>query len=195
MAHPPCDATTSIEVPDRASQLGPEIRHRPGSACAVHFLPTKFDGSPVLSAQPWYREGLRFECTRCGNCCGGGPGTIRVSDAEIAALADRLGLPESEFRSRYTRRLRSHDVSLVEKDNYDCVFFERDRGCSVYEDRPKQCRTWPFWSSVVLSHETWDDEAEECPGMNSGPLHDPAEVERASSDDGTSGRRPQTAPR
>lgn len=148
-----------------------------------------------MSAEPWYREGLRFECTRCGNCCGGGPGTIRVSDDEIAALADRLRLSESDFRARYTRRLRGHDISLIEKDNYDCVFFVRDRGCSVYDDRPKQCRTWPFWSSVVFSRETWNDEAEECPGMNKGSLHDLAVVERVARDDGTSGQLPPTTPR
>ncbi|MFM1805538.1 MAG: hypothetical protein RL136_2417, partial [Planctomycetota bacterium] len=25
---------------------------------------------------PWYAEGLRFECTQCGNCCSGGPGAV-----------------------------------------------------------------------------------------------------------------------
>jgi hypothetical protein len=142
----------------------------------------------VESPQPWCREGLRFECTRCGNCCGGGPGTIRVSDDEIAALAGRLGLADDEFRARYTRRLRNGDISLIEKKNYDCVFFDREQRCSVYEDRPKQCRTWPFWRSVVHSRDTWEVEAEGCPGMNAGPRHDFEEIFHTSRNDGTSGR-------
>jgi Fe-S-cluster containining protein len=118
-----------------------------------------------------------------------------VSEDEIAALADRFDLPEAEFRGRYTRRLRNGDVSLVEKENYDCIFFEQKRGCTVYDDRPKQCRTWPFWSSVVFSSETWDDEAAECPGMNSGPLQQAVDILRSARDDGTTGHRSKTAPR
>jgi Fe-S-cluster containining protein len=146
----------------------------------------------VESPQPWYREGLRFECTRCGHCCGGGPGTIRVSDEEIGALARRLELADDEFRARYTRRLRNGDISLVEKKNYDCVFFDREKRCRVYEDRPRQCRTWPFWQSVVHTRETWEDEAGECPGMDAGPLHDFEEILLTSRNDGTSGRTRRT---
>ena len=27
----------------------------------------------------WYRDGLRFECTRCGACCTGAPGYVWVT--------------------------------------------------------------------------------------------------------------------
>lgn len=147
-----------------------------------------------MNEQPWYRQGLRFACTQCGKCCGGAPGTIRVSDDEIAALAAHVGLSDSEFRRRCTRRLRNGDISLVEKENYDCIFFDGNRGCTVYDDRPRQCRTWPFWNSVVFSSETWNDEAGECPGMNAGPLHDSAEIDRIARNDGTCGHRIRTAP-
>ena len=36
-------------------------------------------------AEPWYRDGLRFECTRCGHCCTGAPGYVWV-DAAPATL-------------------------------------------------------------------------------------------------------------
>lgn len=128
-------------------------------------------------AEPWYREGLRFACTRCGNCCRGA-GTVRVSDAEIAALARRLGLPDAEFRAIYTRRLRGGEVSLRERANRDCVFYEpREPGCRVYADRPRQCRSWPFWASVLHSPERWQEEAADCPGMNRGRLHTAEEIE------------------
>ena len=52
-----------------------------------------------MADTPWYRNGLRFTCTRCGRCCGGGPGTIRASDDEIAALAAGLGMDDYERRS------------------------------------------------------------------------------------------------
>lgn len=139
-----------------------------------------------MTIDPWYKDGLRFECTRCGNCCGGGPGTVRVSEEEIAALAKRLGLNESEFRERYARVIRMGIVSLKEKPDYDCIFHDKKRGCTVYEDRPKQCRAWPFWRANVRSPENWNEEAKECPGMNHGPLHDREWIERTVNDDGTS---------
>jgi Fe-S-cluster containining protein len=119
-----------------------------------------------------------------------------VDEEEIAALAATLGLDEAEFRERYTRRLRGGDISLIERDNYDCVFYDRNRGCTVYEQRPRQCRTWPFWRSLVLSPETWAEGAESCPGLNSGPLHTIEEIAEMVREDGTSGsgrRRRKTA--
>ena len=73
--------------------------------------------------ETWYGDGLRFECTRCGNCCSGTPGSVRVNDAEIAKLAEHLELAIDEFRVIYTRPLRKGDISLREKGNGECVFY------------------------------------------------------------------------
>ena len=140
-----------------------------------------------LSAEPWYRDGLRFACTRCGNCCGGAPGSVRVSDAEIEALALRTSLRPEEFRAVYTRRLRGGDVSLRERSDGTCILYSAERGCTVYPDRPRQCRTWPFWRSVLRSPERWAEEAQDCPGIGRGPLHDAVQIELALADDGTAG--------
>jgi Fe-S-cluster containining protein len=134
---------------------------------------------------PWYRDGLRFACTRCGNCCSGAPGTVRVDDAEIAALARRVGLRDEEFRAAYTRGLRRGERSLRERSDGTCVFYDARRGCTVYTDRPRQCRTWPFWRAVVHSPERWAEEARDCPGMNRGPLHPAARIDLTARDDGT----------
>jgi hypothetical protein len=141
-------------------------------------------------SERWYEGGLRFACTRCGNCCTGA-GVVRVSETEIAALANRLGLEESEFRALYTRRLRGGDVALREKNDRDCVFYDRARaGCRVYQDRPRQCRSWPFWRGVAHSRERWQEEARSCPGMGQGPLHAADRIEAQLCDDGTSGALP-----
>jgi len=142
-----------------------------------------------MNDEPWFHGGLRFSCKQCGKCCTGGPGTVRVSDAEIQTLARRLGQTDDEFRSSYTRVLRRGEISLIEKTNYDCVFYERGIGCTVYEDRPRQCRTWPFWRSVVHSREAWDEAAESCLGMDTGRIHDFEEIADLATDDGTSATR------
>ena len=43
-----------------------------------------------MSQKPWYRDGLRFHCTECGNCCTGAPGYVWVNKAEIEELAALL---------------------------------------------------------------------------------------------------------
>jgi Fe-S-cluster containining protein len=140
-----------------------------------------------MKTECWYKDGLRFECQRCGNCCTGFSGTVRVSDAEIVALAHRLGITEAEFRKQYTRIVGGGAISLIEKKNTDCIFFERERGCTVYEDRPRQCRTWPFWRYNVFSPGHWKREAKRCPGMNRGRLYPPDLIKELSEDDGSSG--------
>ena len=125
----------------------------------------------------WYKDGLCFECTRCGDCCSGFPGTVTVDDAEIAALATRLELDDAEFRRRYTRHMQDGSTSLREEPNYDCVFFAGENGCLVYEDRPRQCRDWPFWRKNVLAPESWNAAARSCPGMNQGRLYTLEEIE------------------
>ncbi len=120
--------------------------------------------------EPWYANGLRFGCTQCGACCSGDPGAVWVNDAEIEALAARLELTSQAFSSRYVRQL-GDGRSLTEFDNGDCVFFDpATRGCRVYESRPMQCRTWPFWRSNLRHEKTWQDTAAVCPGSGQGAL-------------------------
>lgn len=126
---------------------------------------------------PWYRDGLRFECTRCGNCCSGFPGTVTVDDAEVAALAAYVELTIEEFRRRHTRIMPDGTESLREKPNWDCVFWSPRHGCLVYPARPTQCRTWPFWRSNVVSRADWDEQAQHCPGMSHGRLYTIEEIE------------------
>lgn len=126
----------------------------------------------------WYAEGLRFRCTGCGDCCTGAPGFVWVNQAEIDALARRLEITPAEFEEQYVRLIGIRR-SLVEEDNYDCVFFDsKTRRCQVYEDRPRQCRTWPFWKSNLKSASAWEETAQSCPGCNRGRLYDLEQINK-----------------
>ena len=59
-------------------------------------------------------------------------------------------------------------LALLEKKNYDCILW--DNGCTAYQARPIQCSTYPFWSWMIKDKQTWDECAQECPGMNQGKL-------------------------
>jgi len=129
-----------------------------------------------MSDVPWYHEGLRFQCTGCGHCCTGEPGYVYAAKSEIEALAAVVGLGVPEFEEAFVRRV-GRRKSLIEFPNGDCVFFDRlSRRCRVYEARPRQCRTWPFWGSNVRTPRAWEETCRACPGSGRGPLASPAEI-------------------
>jgi uncharacterized protein len=144
-----------------------------------------------MSAAPWYADGLSFACTRCGNCCTGAPGEVRVSEAEAAALAAHLGLDLADFHERYTRRLPDGSTGLLETPRFECVFWSREAGCTVYSVRPRQCRTWPFWRRNLASPAHWAAAARGCPGIGQGGLQDARTIAVLAADDGTSGVVPE----
>ena len=103
------------------------------------------EGNP--SSLPWFKEGLRFKCTGCGKCCTGTPGYVWVMEEEMAAMAAVLHISVDLFKRKYIRS-RDNRYALIEKrapnGDYDCIFL-KDKLCQVYQCRPKQCRTFPWW--------------------------------------------------
>jgi Fe-S-cluster containining protein len=126
---------------------------------------------------PWYADGLNFTCTRCGHCCTGEPGFVWVTDEEIAALAAVRGEPLDQVVGLYTKTAH-RGRTLREKANGDCVFFDKEAGCTVYEARPRQCRTWPFWESNVATPAAWARTHDICPGAGKGDLISAEEITR-----------------
>jgi len=126
---------------------------------------------------PWYAAGLPFTCTQCGKCCTGEPGYVWLDDAELTALAKSQGMKEREFAAVYTRTAK-RGLTLREKPNGDCVFYETGRGCTVYSIRPRQCRTWPFWESNLETEAEWQRTVEICPGSGEGELIPVEEITR-----------------
>ncbi len=126
----------------------------------------------------WYKDGLRFKCTECGQCCTGSPGYVWVTIPEIEAMAKEKGLNVNEFSMRYVRRVGNR-YSLVERKNYDCIFLDGKR-CTIYKTRPKQCRTYPWWPMNLKSKKEWDEMASVCEGVNhpDGELVPFGEIER-----------------
>ncbi|MDA1049260.1 MAG: YkgJ family cysteine cluster protein [Planctomycetota bacterium] len=125
-----------------------------------------------MAEQPWYKDGLRFKCTQCGNCCTGAPGYVWVNQAEVEAIAAELGESDVDaFEAEYVHKVGIRR-SLREFPNGDCVFFDNEtRRCTVYNARPRQCRTWPFWDSNLKTPEAWAETCEVCPGSGKGELY------------------------
>lgn len=100
------------------------------------------------------QDGFNYEfdsnkCDECGGkCCVGESGYIWINEDEIGALGEYLGYkPElikeiflEKFGNRYSIKEKPY------KGGFACIFFdEKNKNCSIYEYRPNQCRSFPFW--------------------------------------------------
>ncbi len=118
--------------------------------------------------QPWYKDGLRFECQRCGSCCRGEPGMIWIDKKEIKETSSFLGITQDIFAKLYLRIVNGR-FSLLEHNNGDCIMY--DDGCKIYSVRPSQCKTFPFWKSNLENGAEWEKLKSTCPGIGKGRLH------------------------
>ena len=137
-------------------------------------------GQQLFAKEKWYRDGLKFTCTQCGNCCSGDPGYVWATKEEVRRIAEFLGRPDGRLVKTHLRRVGLH-YSLTEKPGGDCIFLTRENGktgCSIYPVRPLQCRIWPFWSQNLRSAETWDQIARsKCPGIDHGRAYTYVQIE------------------
>jgi len=118
------------------------------------------------------KEGFDFGfdsqgCDTCeGNCCIGESGNIWINKQEIENLSSHLDISLEELRVRFLEK-RGYKYSIKEvklsSDNYACVFFNLEKKqCSIYEARPIQCRTFPFWD-YFKNHK--EEVIKECPAI------------------------------
>ena len=134
------------------------------------------DGSPGNSAKrrPWYAEGLRFTCQPdCGKCCTrhGKYGYVYLEGDDVQRLAAHFEMPVEAFRAEWTKRDDGH--TILKMDGPACPFL-RGTLCTVYDARPGQCGSFPFWPENLKSRKGWEELAAFCPGVGQGdfvPLH------------------------
>jgi Fe-S-cluster containining protein len=128
-------------------------------------------GNGATGRPPWYADGLQFECQEeCGRCCTnhGDYAYVYLQETDLRRLSRYFGLSRRQFLERYTTEEDGCVVLLM--DQPACPFLEGSR-CTVYDARPVQCRTFPFWSEHLRSRKAWAGTESFCPGINRGPLH------------------------
>lgn len=118
----------------------------------------------------WWSEGVRFECQGSGQCCvsRGEYGFVYTTRNDRKRLGKLLKMTTAEFTRRFTARTDGV-FHLKDGETPDCIFLKNNR-CEVYEARPIQCRTWPFWPEV-MNAKTWAKEVKAfCPGVGKGKV-------------------------
>ena len=112
------------------------------------------------------RSTMPFQCTACGKCCQT-KGDVYMSPDEVVVAAHLMGRTPSEFVETYASHLLGPSKTFVEGSSWirlsekgeSCVFLGDDgKLCTIYEARPVQCRTYPFWPAIMQSIQSWDEE-------------------------------------
>ena len=105
-------------------------------------------------------------CSTClAKCCTGESGYIYVNKIEIETIAKLLNIDIRVFVNEYLLK-KGYKYSIKEvkyNDSYECLFYDREsNGCKIYEARPLQCKTFPFWDYYKTRI---DELKEECIGV------------------------------
>lgn len=125
----------------------------------------------------WWHSGIQFECQGSGRCCvsHGDYGYVYMTKSDRIRMAQALDLPTQEFTRKYCKKEEGL-FHLIEGEGGACAFLENKK-CGVYEGRPTQCRTWPFWPDV-MNAKTWNKEVKSfCPGVGKGKVWSREEIE------------------
>ncbi len=113
-------------------------------------------------------------CASCkGHCCRGDQGYIWVTLDNIEAIAKARNVTVNELAENYIRRVGTR-YSLQERyenKEYLCCFLDAESGqCQIYNERPEQCRSYPYWPAYAEDTEQVVKLFEECPGVSLGSL-------------------------
>jgi uncharacterized protein len=113
-------------------------------------------------------DGLRFACVPgCTNCCRV-QGWVYITEGDLQQAAAFLNLSPADFEARYVVRTK-RTLRLRKPKGAQCHFLQ-DGGCRIHPAKPTQCRLFPFWPELVENRDQWNQAAENCPGINTGPL-------------------------
>jgi len=123
----------------------------------------------------FWHEGVKFCCQQCGNCCTFPGGSVTAGKADFEKIAGFLNISFDEFFKKYA--FNHHGlVSIKSVPGGPCIFYKD--GCTIYEVRPTQCRTYPFWPDIMKAKVRFENIKETCAGINKGRLWAKEEISK-----------------
>jgi Fe-S-cluster containining protein len=133
------------------------------------------DSLDMKSKGNWWSTGVQFECTGSGKCCVSRDeyGYVYLTLKDRQRMAAYLKIPTRKFTRTYCT---SEGGWFYLKDYTRACRFLEGKRCGVYEARPAQCRTWPFWPEN-MTPKKWTKEVQSfCPGVGKGKLYSAEEI-------------------
>lgn len=101
----------------------------------------------VLKQLPGFHEEAfdKVDCLQCANCCKNFSPRFKTPD--IKRISKLLRMRESDFIETYLKVDEDGDYVA---NTAPCPFLGADNYCSIYEDRPSDCRRFPYTDEDVI---------------------------------------------
>ena len=144
--------------------------------------PRRHPSMTTIEDRPWWSEDESsppFKCTVCGHCCKWSGGEVWFNSNEFVSLVMHKGLSPEQVLDDYadevlngwvkakTKPVHTQMPSGKIEEVQGCVFLAEDgRSCSIYSQRPVQCRTYPWWPKTLENKDAWLREESNCEGIN-----------------------------
>jgi len=111
-----------------------------------NFL-NKAGKNKVLKQLPALHEEAfeKINCLHCANCCKNYSPRFKTTD--IKRIAKVLKMKEGDFIETYLKLDEEGDYVVK---SLPCPFLGADNFCSIYEDRPSDCRRFPYTDEDVI---------------------------------------------
>lgn len=107
----------------------------------------KGNRNKMLKALPVLHEEVfaKVDCLQCANCCKNY--SPRFKQPDIKRIARVLRMKEGDLVAQYLRL--DTDGDYVTRSS-PCPFLAEDNTCNIYEDRPSDCRRYPYTDEDVF---------------------------------------------
>jgi uncharacterized protein len=111
-----------------------------------NFL-AKADKKKVLKELPELHEQAfeRIDCLQCAHCCK--RYSPRFKQPDIKRISKVLQIKESALIEKYLRMDEEGDYVT---QSLPCPFLGNDNRCSIYEDRPSDCKRFPYTDEDII---------------------------------------------
>lgn len=91
-----------------------------------------------------------------------------VEEDDIEQMSTAKQMTSAAFVERFVYAKNSK-LSLREDPNGACSLLDGSNRCSIYECRPQQCRTFPYWPQLANEGPALDMASAYCPGIQRFP--------------------------
>jgi hypothetical protein len=107
----------------------------------------KGNKNKILKALPDLHDDAfaKINCLDCARCCKNY--SPRFKQPDIKRIAKSLNIKEGDLVQKYLKL--DADGDYVTRTN-PCPFLAIDNTCNIYEDRPSDCRRYPYTDEDVL---------------------------------------------
>tara|TARA_B100000029_G_scaffold482132_1_gene531825 strand:+ start:155 stop:595 length:441 start_codon:yes stop_codon:yes gene_type:complete len=118
-----------------------------------------------------FTKGIKFKCQGSSKCCisRGNHGYVYLTDNDVKKISQQLKVSVKIFKKNYCEYTDNYLHLKEINKNGNCQFLN-DKKCSIYNVRPMQCRTWPFWNEN-MNAKSWNENVVNfCPGIGKGNI-------------------------